>query len=354
MDFSRPDNARLINTLKTLSAIRENEDMTRAELSRELVINKVSVSEIVDELIKKGLVWERGKKALSSGRPSTLLAIKAEAAKVIGLVIRDKGCLIALSDLKGKILRLERFARGKTEEELREGLSSSLARILKNESVKLYGMAAVTDDRNLNLKDILAFPYIAITPIEAQVAAESMLSDNALENTLFIMLGEKTSAYYRGKVLNDFPHIPLGEEDVCWCGKKGCLDALFSLSSISLEVEKITGREMKAREILSSEEAKEVMDKRLKHLASAIALSSTVLGADSTMLLGPLAEMSVDAYEKLNAMARENLVPWKKDYLVLKSHAGEAGIIQGACYKALDHFFYKKDLLERLRNIESL
>ena len=55
MDFSRPDNARKINRLKVLDALRKR-DMSRAELSRELVINKVSVSEITDSLIKEGFV----------------------------------------------------------------------------------------------------------------------------------------------------------------------------------------------------------------------------------------------------------------------------------------------------------
>ena len=68
MDFSRPDNARAINRLKVLSAIREHEVMTRAELSRLLLINKVSISEIVDNLIKQDLVKEGEKVFPDSGR----------------------------------------------------------------------------------------------------------------------------------------------------------------------------------------------------------------------------------------------------------------------------------------------
>ena len=90
MDFSRPDNARLINKLKVLSFIRENKNVSRAELSRELLINKVSISEIVDSLIKEGLVKECGLLSLPSGRPSTLLDIDVKSGKVIALAIKEK------------------------------------------------------------------------------------------------------------------------------------------------------------------------------------------------------------------------------------------------------------------------
>ena len=190
MDFSRPDNARLINRLKILSAIREKENMTRAELSREILINKVSISEIVDSLIKEGLVRESGKLTLDSGRPATLLDIDVRAGKVIGLVIREKGCLIAASDLKGKILRLERFPRGEDEESLKRNLSASLERILRNENVKIYGAVIVSDEDNLDLSSSLPFPSIKISSIKAQALAEKRRCSDDLEKMLFIMVSE--------------------------------------------------------------------------------------------------------------------------------------------------------------------
>ena len=53
MDFSRPDNARTINRLKVLSELRKGE-CSRAELSRRLGINKVSIGEIIDRMLEEG------------------------------------------------------------------------------------------------------------------------------------------------------------------------------------------------------------------------------------------------------------------------------------------------------------
>ena len=57
MDFSRPDNARAINRLKVLSELRTGE-CSRAELSRRLGINKVSIGDMIQDMIAEGLVTE--------------------------------------------------------------------------------------------------------------------------------------------------------------------------------------------------------------------------------------------------------------------------------------------------------
>lgn len=350
MDFSRPDNARLINRLKTLSAIREKENMTRAELSRELLINKVSISEIVDALIKEGLVKESGKLAIDSGRPATLLDIDVRAGKVIGLAIREKGCLIAASDLKGKILRLERFPRGRDEEELKENLHASLERILRNESVSIYGAVIVTEGKE-DLKSILPFPSITLPPIEAQVIAERRRCDDELEKMLFIMAGEHISAYYEGLRLDEFGHIRIAHGEPCYCGKNGCLETFFSGKAFKAEAEKRYGKPMGTREILSHSE---IIEERLRPLAVSIALATETLGAESTMLIGEYSELRDEDYAALNSMVLSLLPRWKKNYTVFKSIAGESGMIEGACHAALDHFFYKRELLEKLKEIEKL
>ena len=84
MDFSRPDNARRINRLKVLSELRKG-TCSKAELSRRLDINKVSIGEICDKMIKEGLIEETGREQTAQGRPGTLLSINSKA----GLSKRD-------------------------------------------------------------------------------------------------------------------------------------------------------------------------------------------------------------------------------------------------------------------------
>lgn len=352
MDFSRPDNARLINRLKTLSAIREKKNMTRAELSRELLINKVSVSEIVDTLIKEGLVKESGKLTIDSGRPATLLDIDVRAGKVIGLVIREKGCLIAASDLKGKILRLERFPRGKTPDELKENLKSSLERILRNENVRIYGAVVVSDEDAEDIAASLPFECICIRETEAQVLAEQRRCSEELGGMLFLHISDEISAYYEGKELREFSHLRVGTDKACACGATGCIGAYFSGNAFKAEMERIYDKVLSAREILSCEEGRAMIEKNLKMLAISISLAAEVLGAKSAMLIGEYSNLEDEAYAHLNEMTISLLPSWKNDFVVYKSIAGDGGAIEGACHKALDHFFYKKQLLESLKVLE--
>lgn len=354
MDFSRPDNARLINRLKILSAIREKENMTRAELSREILINKVSISEIVDSLIKEGLVRESGKLTLDSGRPATLLDIDVRAGKVIGLVIREKGCLIAASDLKGKILRLERFPRGEDEESLKRNLSASLERILRNENVKIYGAVIVSDEDNLDLSSSLPFPSIKISSIKAQALAEKRRCSDDLEKMLFIMVSEDVSAYYGKCELTEFAHVKTQGTNSCYCGSSGCLSSSFSGKAFKREILEKYGITMTTKEILSSKEGKAVIKENLNALSFALATASLTIGASSAMLVGDYAAMDDESYAVLNEMLLSMLPKWKKDFVAYKSIAGEGGTIEGACHAALDHFFYKKDLLESLKTLEAL
>lgn len=348
MDFSRPDNARLINKLKVLSFIRENKNVSRAELSRELLINKVSISEIVDSLIKEGLVKECGLLSLPSGRPSTLLDIDVKSGKVIALAIKEKGCLIALSDLKGKILRLERFAKGESEEETEKNLSDSLSRMLKGDGVRIYG-AAIASNNDCRLDKVLNFPTIAIDNIEAQVIAEQKRCSSDLKDMLFIMASEHLSSYYNGIVSTDFAHIKVTDSPICFCQRSGCIDAVFSGDAFKRHYR----ANLSAKEILRREDESKIIFEALEPLSSAIAVSANSYGAKNAMLFGEYSDLKDEYYARLNNLTISKLPIYKDDFFVFKSVAGDNAIIEGTCLKALDRFFYKKELLEALKKIEN-
>ena len=97
MDFSRPDNARKINRLKVLDALRKK-DMSRAELSRELLINKVSVSEITDALIKEGFVYSGPLDNNTQGRPATILSIEKNGGRVFSFIFSYSNVVASASD----------------------------------------------------------------------------------------------------------------------------------------------------------------------------------------------------------------------------------------------------------------
>lgn len=70
INFSKPENARLINRLKVINALRQTEGLSRAQLARELGINKVSMGEIVQSLVDEGVISEGTKQQVQVGRPA--------------------------------------------------------------------------------------------------------------------------------------------------------------------------------------------------------------------------------------------------------------------------------------------
>ena len=101
-------------------------------------------------------------------------------------------------------------------------------------------------------------------------------------------------------------------------------------------------------------EGKAVIKENLNALSFALATASLTIGASSAMLVGDYAAMDDEFYAMLNEMLLSMLPKWKKDFVAYKSIAGEGGTIEGACHAALDHFFYKKNLLESLKTLEAL
>ena len=72
MKLSQPKAARTINSARVFGCLRTHENLSKAEIARILDLNKVSTGEIVDDLIRQGLVEETGKMESASGVNITL------------------------------------------------------------------------------------------------------------------------------------------------------------------------------------------------------------------------------------------------------------------------------------------
>lgn len=358
MDFSKPDNARKINTLKVLSAIRENECTTRAELSRILGLNKVSISEIVSRLIKEGKVCENGKKETDSGRPATIVDIDSSSSVILGLNIEGKGAILVSSDLKGQIHRMERFPKGKSESEFLGYLNSSIERVCRNQNIEIKALSVVGDGDYAFLSDAFTFPVIFSTPIEAQIRAEEMRSGRSLDKMLFLSIDDRiTGAFKSGSsihVIDTFGKMKISHGKKDKDGIDGTLDAFFSGYAFRNAAMSLFGREFTDREILSDSKAITIVNDSLKAFAISLTLAIEATGSEGVMLLGTYSEIPDELYARLNTMVQSGLSDKRKDTFIYKSLSLDKGRMEGACHIALDECFYKTRLLDNLRRIEDL
>ena len=344
MDFSRPDNARRINRLKVLSELRKG-TCSKAELSRRLDINKVSIGEICDKMIKEGLIEETGREQTAQGRPGTLLSINSKAGRVFSIEEGRKAFSVAVSDLQGRILRYERLPKG---ESFQDDIQKLIRKMSAGDAV-IYG-AAIASDYNTMIE--LPFPSGRISRAEAEAEAEvARLGD--LESFLFISWSDTIAATIRKNgmmiPLPDLPHIRAQRDGDCSCGGKGCLEAVSSGQVILSR----TGADS-YRTLFGNREYHEMIKVMLRPMAAALSEAVQALSASSVIITGRMAAMPDAMYAYLQTLVSSLLPPGRENMVIYRSSAGENGAREGAALKALDTFFYNTELLSRLKAIENL
>lgn len=87
-----------------LKIISENEGISRQQISQKLRISKPVVSNVVSQLIEKGLVVESGKTKVQNGRPRVKLSFVKDAWYCVGLELDEDFLEIVISDLLGNVV----------------------------------------------------------------------------------------------------------------------------------------------------------------------------------------------------------------------------------------------------------
>ena len=342
MDFSRPDNARTINRLKVLNALRKG-DLSRAELSRELVINKVSISEITDALLKEGLIENGERDNTTQGRPSTKLTIAKKKGRVFSFIFSSSTVTASASNLSGQVLRFERFPK---DDNMINQIASFIRKMTSDDPV-VYGVTIVGSEDEVPAS---AFPWPVTYTSAAVAQARAEMEGKKMEKTLFVSWGDEIEAAYEEKFLHYMPsfgHMKVSSGVTCSCGGNGCLSAVAS----GKRIKSMTGISQ-YRRLTTEEKGIIAIDDTLRDMALALAEAVQALGAESVVITGELSVMSDDLYASLNDKLRMMLPP-QREVKVLKSAKGDRSALEGAGIIALDEFFYHSEQLEKLNEIQA-
>ncbi len=341
MDFSKPDNARKINRLKVLNALRK-EPLSRAELSRALSINKVSISEIMESLINEGLVENKEKDTTTSGRPSTKLTIRKNNGRVFSFVFTSLTVTVAASNLLGNILRFERFPRGA---ETLNQIKSFLKKMTLDSPI-VYGVTVVSREKEPIERSFFPWPVIYSSFSSAEARAE--MDDEEKKKTLFLSWGETIEAQYENTYIPTFGHMKVSSSVLCSCGAIGCLEAICS----GLRLKELTGIG-NIRKLTTDESGIRALEEASKHIAFALSEAVQAIGAERVVITGELSSLPKSIYSSINDNLKMALPPDRESVTVYKSTHGEASALEGAGIIALDEFFYHSALLNKLKSIES-
>jgi predicted NBD/HSP70 family sugar kinase len=114
LDLRKAQAARLntirdINRQIVLNYVREREPISRAEIARETDLQRSTISAIVEDLTREGLIEEVGEGESTGGRRPTLLKLRAAGPIALGVSITPTCTTIATSDLAGRVIDQKEF-----------------------------------------------------------------------------------------------------------------------------------------------------------------------------------------------------------------------------------------------------
>jgi predicted NBD/HSP70 family sugar kinase len=318
---SRQHNRRLV-----LSTIYQHGEISRVEIAHHTHLTRTTVSEIVAELMRDGLVKEIGLAPSTGGKPATLLGVAENAHWLIGVDLGEKEFCGALVNLRGEIGQYRCLARnGDNAEAALEqvyrlieelialadrpviGIGIGVPGLMEPESGRVR-QAVHLDWHDLPLGDLLyqRFHLPVHLSNDCQVAALGEYTfggPGANRNLILIKAGRGLGA---GIVLNgqlfygdnagagEIGHIRVvADGDLCRCGNQGCLETITSSRALLRKADLLAPGEFPDLEHLAQayrtgdprvqtwlEEAGTALGQIVIHLVSALNLNRILIAGN--------------------------------------------------------------------------
>ena len=377
LNFSKPENARYINRLKVVNALRSMKGLSRAQLAKEININKVSMGEIVQDLVDEGVLTEGMKQESAKGRPGTSLSLNESYACAIGVDISTRVITITLFSLLGTPLRMERYPSGdfESDKDYFDTIDAAAEKLAAFSSAPVIGMCIAINanisaegkitssflpllnnsSRFISFFSGYPFPVILAPALICAAEAERFYFESTLENMLFINWGEHLSSalILRDRIIPsmNFAHMPMLKRNLCHCGSAGCLETIASGYGLRVESEREYGCSMTGREMArQGDKFKPVLMRAAEALAKALVFSLCATGASAVLIGGGLSNLPDEYFAyMLDVFSKSAAVPYK-DFPIYRSYYKEKGTVQGAGLTALEEFFFRKNLLMKLND----
>lgn len=372
MLLHQPSDIRTINRLRVLNLIRSQRGLSRADISKELGLNKPSCSEIVNDLIGEGLVSEGEKTETASGRRPTPLMIAKNGHLVVGISIGLRLCSIAISDLEGNVLGYKQVPTPQhpTPKELCILLLKDFLHMYHGGEKKLAGcvvsLSGRISENNTSVEELsewgwkdvhLTLPFTnnmgcvcsLVDETEAMVSAERLLAKERPDSFLYVNWGEHigaTSVRGSQEDRSDLGHARIANEGSCVCGGTGCLETV----SAGWAVERNFGGKS-LRELAQARPAgfDRAMDTAALALGMEIAQAVAITGQKKVVLSGNIPTLLPSLVERVTLAMRSSLPPFLQEAEIVRSPLGDKARQMGPVAVALDRYIFRQSLLARFR-----
>ncbi|MFF7291791.1 ROK family protein [Microbacterium sp. NPDC008134] len=318
-----PEHARGHNRALVLQTLYHAGAMSRADLSRETGLTRVTISDLVAEFIADGIVIEMGvRETAGPGKPPILIDIDRNGHQILGLDLSGPHAFIgAVLSLDGEVLERREVPRPESADgdaayaatlELARSLVAASTRPLLGVGIGTPGVVRpdgiVLSSPNLGWTSFpleaklgadLDLPVLARNDANAAVLAEYTFGE-AKADFMLIKIGRGVGA---GLITGSQPllgsrfaageigHVTVGTDGGprCACGKDGCLEAWLSETRLS---EAVAADPSARDEILR--DAGTRMAIAIAPIVAALDLSEVVLSGPADLLDGILIDAAVE------------------------------------------------------------
>ena len=318
-----PEHARCHNPALVLQTLDHSAAMSRADLSRETGLTRVTISDLVAEFIADGIVVEIGvREAVGPGKPPILIDIDRVGHQIIGLDLSGPTAFEgAVLSLDGDVLERRQVPRPATPDgdaayDALRGLAQTLVEIATQPVLGVgIGTPGVVRPDGL----VLSSPNLGWTdfPLEAKLSAELDLPVLARNDANAAVLAEYTFGEAEADFMlikigrgvgaglitgsqpllgsrfaaGEIGHVVVGTDGGprCACGKIGCLEAWLSVSRMQ---EAIDADPAAREEILRDSGTR--MAIAIAPIVAALDLSEVVLSGPAELLDGTLIDAAVE------------------------------------------------------------
>jgi predicted NBD/HSP70 family sugar kinase len=368
---------REFNRLRIVDFLRTNGTASRAELARRTGLSRSTVSTLVADLQRRGLVVERAGQFAGEGqpgRPAALLELDPRAAAAVGVDFDHDKIRVAVSDLSRSVLAeatarhdVDHDAQGALElaarliaETLEEtglerdrllGVGVALAGPIDHDKGALHpsdvlpGWAHVDAARELEQRVDLP----AYVDNDANLGALAEVTLGAGRNARFAAYLSISSGIGAGIVVDGRPyhghrgtagevgHVVVDPQGpICRCGNRGCLETLASGPALLKLVQESRDTELTVREMIelardgdagcrrAIADAGQVVGRVVAGLVNLFSPEMVVIGGD----LGEAGDLLLDPLRE--AVRRNALPAAAEDLKVVAGELGERANLLGA------------------------
>jgi len=325
---SLPEHARGHNRSLVLQTLYRSGTLSRADLARSTGLTRVTISDLVADLMDEKLVVEVGQRDGSRpGKPATMLDINRGGFQIIGIDLSDYAVFRgAVLDLDGVVLeRAEVPLDGATGAEATAKVVALAERLVAAASLPLLGIGVgspgivdlagtVLSAPNLGwpsdgagepLQETLAattgLPVIVANDANAAALAEHSFG-SALSDMMLIKVGHGVGAglIIGGTALfgsrfaaGEIGHVVVGTDggEPCACGKIGCLETWVAAPRLDAA---LAATDDPAERTAILRRAGERLGIALAPVVGALDLAEIVLSGPVELLDGPLAEAAIE------------------------------------------------------------